>query len=136
VGPVGSTWDFAAAQHVAMVTGDDLRAGELREVDAVSGFLFAVRRDVFVRLGGFDDAYAPASWEEIDFACAVRAAGLRSYVVGGVDVAHEWGISARAPVWRRVRWGGRSELLWSIHRRNRRHFLTKWGAWAAAQQRP
>ena len=135
-GPVGAAWDFAAGRHLAMLDGHDLHPGELREVDAVSGFLFAVRREVFERVGGFDEAYAPASWEEVDFACAVRAAGLRSYVVGGVDVAHEWGISAGAPVWRRVRWGGRSELLWSIHRRNRRHFLAKWGARAASQGRP
>ena len=134
-GPVGARWDFAAGQHLQTVDGHDLARGDLREVDAVSGFLFAVRREVFERVGGFDEAYAPASWEEVDLACAVRAAGLRSYVVGGLDVGHEWGISARAPVWQRVRWGGRSELLWSIHRRNRRHFLEKWSAWAASQER-
>jgi len=127
-GPAGSMWDFATARLLGNLDAHDLAPGRLHDVDAVSGFLFAMRREVYDRLGGFDEAYAPASWEEIDFACAVRAAGLRSVVVGGIDVVHEWGISARAPVWRRVRWNGRSDLLWSIHRRNRRHFLGKWGA--------
>jgi len=136
VGPAGARWDFAAARHLESVDGGDLAVGGLREVDAVSGYLFAVRRDVFECVGGFDEAYAPASWEEIDFACAVRAAGWRSYVVGGVDVEHEWGISARTPAWRRAGWGGRSELLWSIHRRNRRRFLAKWSDWAASQSTP
>ena len=85
-----------------------------------------MRRSEWEAVGGFDEAYAPASWEEIDFNLALQARGLRSLVVGGVDVAHEWGISAKAPPWRTIRWGGRRELLWSIHRRNRRHFLSKW----------
>ena len=94
----------------------------------MSGFLFAVRRSVYDAVGGFDEAYAPASWEEIDFNMAVQAQGLKSYAVAGVEAPHEWGISAKAPPWRAVRWGGRRELLWSIHRRNRRHFLGKWSS--------
>jgi GT2 family glycosyltransferase len=101
----------------------------LEPCDAVSGFLFAARRSTWEAVGGFDEAYAPASWEEIDFNVAVqRGLGLRSYAVGGVDAPHEWGISSRQKPWKTVRWGGRRELLWSIHRRNRRHFLAKWSA--------
>jgi O-antigen biosynthesis protein len=124
VGPVGSTWDRERWEHVDMVHPAD--GDGLVECDVVSGFLFACRRETWEALGGFDEAYAPASWEEVDFNVAAQARGLKSYAVGGVQVAHEWGISARQPPWRRVRWGGRSELLWSIHRRNRRHFLGKW----------
>jgi GT2 family glycosyltransferase len=124
VGPVGSMWDHRRWEHDAFVRPED----GVQECDVVSGFLFAVRRATYDAVGGFDEAYAPASWEEVDFDCAVRAQGLRCLAVGGVDVAHEWGISARQPPWRTVRWGGRRELLWSIHRRNRRHFLSKWDA--------
>jgi hypothetical protein len=52
--------------------------------------------------------------------------GKRCYLVGGVPHSHEWGISAKAKPWRRVSFDGRSELLWSIHRRNRRHYVAKW----------
>ena len=69
--------------------------------DAVSGFLFATRRSTWEAVGGFDEAYAPASWEEVDFNRRGAARlGLRSYAVGGVDAPHEWGISARQPPWR------------------------------------
>jgi GT2 family glycosyltransferase len=125
VGPVGSMWDRTRWEPRETIAppGDDIVA-----CDAVSGFLFAVRRADWEAVGGFDEAYAPASWEEIDFNMALQARGLRSLAVGGAGVAHEWGISARQPIWRTIRWGGRRELLWSVHRRNRRHFLAKWAA--------
>jgi GT2 family glycosyltransferase len=123
VGPVGSNYDREAWRPIGMV---DPAGGAVEECDAVSGFLFATRRATWVAVGGFDEAYAPASWEEIDFNCAVQRSGLRSYAIGGLGVRHEWGISRRQPPWRMLRWGGRRELLWSIHRRNRRHFLRKW----------
>lgn len=124
VGPAGAFWDVDRGAHVRHAEPGD---GPV-ECDAVSGFLFACRREVWDAVGGFDEAFAPLSFEEIDFCMAVRAAGLRNYVVPGVDVAHEWGVSARQPPWRTIRWGGRRELLWSIHRRNRRRFTAKWGA--------
>jgi GT2 family glycosyltransferase len=122
VGPVGSHWDREEWLHREFVRPD---AG-LAACDVVSGFLFATRRHTWEAVGGFDEAYAPASWEEVDFNVAVQRLGLRSYAVGGVDVTHEWGISARQMPWRRVAWAGRRELLWTIHRRNRKHFLAKW----------
>jgi len=124
VGPVGATFDRSTWTHVDFVEPEDGVAA----CDAVSGFLFATTRHAWEAVGGFDEAYAPASWEEIDFNVAVQRHGLRSYAVAGVDAPHEWGISSRQPPWRTVRWGGRRELLWSIHRRNRRHFLAKWAA--------
>jgi GT2 family glycosyltransferase len=126
VGPVGTHWDTERWEHREFIDMSGRPAGEVEECDVVSGFLFAVRREVYDAVGGFDEAYAPASWEEVDFDQAVRAHGLKCYAVAGVDAPHEWGISARQKPWARIRWGGRSELLWSIHRRNRRHFLSKW----------
>lgn len=126
VGPVGTLWDTERWHHRTFIDMDGREPGELVECDVVSGFLFAVRREVYEAVGGFDEAYAPASWEEVDFDQAVRARGLNCYAVAGVDAPHEWGISARQKPWARIRWGGRSELIWSIHRRNRRHFLSKW----------
>jgi GT2 family glycosyltransferase len=127
VGPVGSHWDIAAGEHRSFTDLAGLGAGEVAACEVVSGFFFACRRETYEAVGGFDEFYAPASWEEVDFCTAVRTRlGLRCYAVAGVEQEHEWGISARQPIWRRVRHNGRSELLWSIHRRNRRHFLEKW----------
>lgn len=122
VGPVGTDWDFATGEHRAWVQPE----GTVTPCDVVSGFLFACRRETWERVGRFDEFYAPASWEEVDFCAATLAAGLRNLVVADVDVAHEWGISAKQRPWKRIAHNGRKELLWSIHRRNRRHFLRKW----------
>jgi len=127
VGPVGTRWDIPRGEHREWVSTAELAPGALVACEVISGFCFAVRRETFDAVGGFDEFYAPASWEEVDFCTAVRAQGLENYAVAGVEVAHEWGVSAKAPAWRRIAFDGRRELLWSIHRRNRRHFLKKWG---------
>jgi GT2 family glycosyltransferase len=128
VGPAGSKFDFASAKHLGWVLTEDLAEGEVRRCDAVSGFLFAVRRDDFEAIGGFDEAYAPASMEEIDLAMAMRVRlGLDCRVVGGIDYQHEFGVSVARP-WRRIDHNGRREFLFTIHRRNRRHFFRKWSS--------
>lgn len=126
VGPVGTRWDIPAGEHREWVDTHGRDAGALVECEVVSGFLFACRAEVWDALGGFDEFYAPASWEEVDFCTAARAQGLRNYAVAGVEAPHEWGVSKRQMPWARVRYDGRSETWRSVHRRNRRHFLAKW----------
>jgi hypothetical protein len=127
VGPVGTRWDLERAEHRAWLDLSGRPAGDVEPCEVVSGFLFATRRETWQKAGGFDEAYAPASWEEVDFCTAVRTRlGLCCYAVAGVEYEHEFGISRPAPPWRRVRFDGRSETLRSIHRRNRRHFRSKW----------
>lgn len=135
-GPVGTRWDIPAGQHRAWVDTAALAPGGVADCEVVSGFLFACRRETYDAVGGFDEFYAPASWEEVDFCTAVRAAGLRNVAVAGVDAAHEWGVSSRQPPWRRIRFDGRSETLRSIHRRNRSHFLEKWADHPLAPVQP
>ena len=132
VGPVGARWDLVRGRHVEWVHPGEA-AGELAPCDVVSGFLFACTRETYEAVGGFDEYYAPASWEEVDFCTAVRAGGGACYAVGGVDCRHEWGVSRRQLPWARARWDGRSETWRSIHRRNRRHFLAKWSKEPVAQ---
>ncbi len=126
VGPMGSSWDISRGAHTGWVRPDDRPVEEMLECDVVSGFLFACTRDTWEAVDGFDEFYAPASFEEVDFCTAVRARGGRCLVVSDVEVAHEWGVSRRQPPWARARWDGRSETWRSIHRRNRRHFVEKW----------
>lgn len=131
-GPVGARWDIARGRHLAWVnppSGDDEQCAHC---DVVSGFLFACRREAWERVGGFDEFYAPASWEEVDFCTGVRAGGGSCCVVAGVAFQHEWGVSRRQWPWARARWNGRSETWRSVHRRNRRHFLEKWAGTALA----
>ena len=126
VGPVGARWDIAGGRHIDFVDVAGLERGELVPCEAVSGFMFACRRDTWEQVGHFDERYAPFSWEEVDFCTAVRASGLRCYAVAGVEHEHEFGVSQPQPPWRRISWDGRSQSIWRIHRRNRRLFLRKW----------
>lgn len=128
VGPVGTRWDLARARHLEYVSTEFLPPGAMTPCDVVSGFLFATRMEVFRAIGGFDEAYTPCGFEEVDYCTAVRLRlGLQCYVVSGVPHHHTFGISSR-PQWRRVRFESRTESLGSIDRRNRRHFLAKWSA--------
>jgi GT2 family glycosyltransferase len=126
VGPVGTRWDIIKGEHLAYVSTDALPPGELEPCEVVSGFLFATRSEVFGAVGGFDEAYTPCGFEEVDYCTAVRLMlGLRCYAVAGVAYRHEFGISSRRH-WRRIRFDGRTESIRSIARRNREHFLAKW----------
>ena len=126
VGPVGTRWDLSAPKHLDWIDLAERAPGEVEACEVVSGFLFAVRREVLDAVGGFDEAYAPCSYEEVDFCTDVRMRlGLQCYAVAGVETEHEFGISVSNP-WKRIRHNGRSELLRSIHVRNARHFRSKW----------
>jgi len=48
-----------------------------RDVDYCSGAFLLFRRKTFLDLGGFDESFAPAYYEEADFCMRLRAAGLR-----------------------------------------------------------
>lgn len=153
VGPVGSRWNIREGTHIGDVhlEGDDGQTSSegspdqsqvavqrrgMIECDVVSGFLFACWRSDWEAIGGFDEYYAPASFEEVDFCTAVRARGRRCYVVSGVACEHEWGVSKRQLPWARARWADRSETWRSIHRRNRRHFVAKWSEHPIADPLP
>jgi Glycosyl transferase family 2 len=133
VGPVGTRWDIARAEHLEWLALDGLAPGELRECEVVAGFLFATRRETFKAAAGFDEAYAPFSYEEVDFCTTVRLdLGLGCFAVAGVDQRHEFGVTRAWRPWRRIRFDGGSESVWSIDRRNRRRFLEKWSARAGS----
>lgn len=126
VGPDGTMWDLKAPKHLERLDLSGRAVGEVEPCDVVSGYLFATRREVWSAVGGFDEAYAPCSYEEVDFCTDVRRRlGLACYAIAGVEVEHEYGISVSSP-WKRIRHNGRSELLRSIHVRNERYFRRKW----------
>lgn len=55
---------------------------------AVTGACLAVRRDVFDRAGGFDEAAFPVALNDIDFCLRVRALGLRNIYRGDAVLIH------------------------------------------------
>lgn len=65
----------------------------LRETDYCSGASLMIRREVFTRLGRFDERYLPAYCEDSDLAFTVRAAGLKVYYQPASLVVHHEGVS-------------------------------------------
>lgn len=85
----GSGWNYGRF--------DDPRKPEycfLRDTDYVSGASVAIRTELWQRLGGFDECYEKAYYEDTDLAFKVRGAGLRVVVQPLSQVIHFEGISS------------------------------------------
>ena len=71
-------WDDGTAEGYGR--GSEPTAAEFcyrREVDYCSGALLLVRRDLFAALGGYDDRFAPAYYEDADLCMGLRRLGYR-----------------------------------------------------------
>jgi GT2 family glycosyltransferase/SAM-dependent methyltransferase len=89
----------------------------LQAVDAVSGALMLMPSNLFVKLGGFDEAFRLHA-EDLDLCRRVREAGYEVLVANDIRAVHVGGVSSRSrPFW--VGWQKRRSL-W-------RYFL-KWEA--------
>lgn len=69
---------------------DHGQCDQVREVDYVTGAALAMRRSVIEELGGFDEDYFPAYYEEVDLCLRARRANYRVvYIPSAVLVHHE-----------------------------------------------
>ena len=71
----------------------DCRYNYIRQVDYCSGACLMLRREVWERLKGFDEFYAPAYYEDTDLAFRVRALGLKTYYTPFAEIVHFEGVS-------------------------------------------
>jgi GT2 family glycosyltransferase len=105
----GSGWGYGR--------GLDPQAPEVsypREVDYCSAASLLVRRDLFLELGGFDERYAPAYYEDTDLCVAIWAAGHKVVYEPRSVVFHlEYGSSGE-------------ERAVAMHRRNQQKLAAKW----------
>jgi glycosyltransferase involved in cell wall biosynthesis len=95
VGPQGSFFSFNALSDYLYF--DKNTFDSPIQVDAVSGFLFALNMPLLNHANiRFDNQYTPCYQEEWDMGLQIKKAGLKSYVVPVSEYDHEWSGSIRA----------------------------------------
>lgn len=105
---IAQAFGLRAAQPEAAIP----TAAGLIDVEATSGALMLMPRQVFERLGGFDTAYV-LHCEDLDLCRRVLAAGHRIVMAVDVPVIHHKGTSSRRrPIW----------VEWQKHRGMWRYF--------------
>ncbi len=133
VGPQGSFFHFDTLKDILYLDRGSFPAPI--EVDAVSGFLFAVKTSLFAREGlHFDPQFTPCYFEEWDLGLQCRQRGWKCYVVPTTAYDHEWSGSIRAL--RTIRYMRREETAGQILERNRALFKQKWERVAATSMNP
>ncbi len=123
VGPQGSFFNFYKTKDIAYFDKNSFNSPV--EVDAVSGFLFALKTELFNKGKlKFENQYTPCYFEEWDMGLQIKLAGLKSYIVPASGYNHEWSGSIRAL--KTIKYLNKEETSGEILNRNRVLFLNKW----------
>jgi len=129
LGPDGRIQSLGSALQLPIVLtshlGDGAPAAEVDpapfDVWSVHGAAMAFRRELWEVLGGFDEGFFPAYWEESDFCERARRAGARVVVAPQAVVRHAEATST----------GKYSAEFYYYYHRNRLRYAAKWLGWPA-----
>jgi GT2 family glycosyltransferase len=66
------------------------------EIEQAAAAALMIRRSAFQEVGGFDDRFYPAWYEDVDFCKQLKSAGWHIYFDPAARFLHEGGYSARA----------------------------------------
>lgn len=89
----GAAWNYGRGGNP-----HEPRFNYTRQVDYVSGASIMLTRDLWNNLGGFDEEFAPAYYEDTDLAFRVREAGYKTLVAPLSRVIHFEGVSGGTSV--------------------------------------
>ncbi len=84
----GSAWNFGRMDDAAKPA-----YSYVKEVDYISGACLMLRRNLWQQLGGFDERFVPAYYEDADICFAVREAGYRVVYQPAACIFHFEGVS-------------------------------------------
>ncbi len=80
----------------ALASVPSKEAREIVPVDQPAAAALMVRRDAYDQLGGFDERFYPAWYEDVDFCRRLKGAGWEIYFAPHAEFQHEGGYSAGA----------------------------------------
>lgn len=83
-----SGWNFGRGKHP-----DLPEFNFVRDVDYCSGACILVPRELFSRIGGFDERFVPAYYEDTDLAFTIRSLGYRVVYQPRAVITHLEGVS-------------------------------------------
>jgi len=118
----GSGWNYGKNDNA-----DRPEYGFTREADYCSGACIMIKTSLFRDLGGFDDHYAPAYYEDTDLAFRVRSRGLKVRVQPAATIVHHEGITSGTDI---------SSGAKRYQAVNREKFLERWRGELAAYPEP
>jgi GT2 family glycosyltransferase len=118
----GSGWNYGRFGDPA-----DPRYRYARQTDYCSGAAIAIAHELFERLGGFDERYAPAYYEDTDLAFKVREAGMKVICQPASTVVHFEGVTSGTDTGSGVK---RYQIV------NQEKFLARWSTTLAKQPAP
>jgi len=72
---------------------NDYRFNYVREVDYISGTAILIKKDIWYKLGGFDENFSPGYYEDTDFQFRVRQAGYKIIYQPRSTIIHYEGIT-------------------------------------------
>lgn len=118
VGPQGAYWK--KCKHVSNVEGKNAQ-----DCDAIAGYCFMMKSEIYYKLGGFDNAFTPAGFEEIDMCYKIRDYGMKCVAVPSSKVKHfhHHGISAKDTD---IHFMGESINTKDLNEKNYKIFQDKW----------
>ncbi len=109
----GSGWNFGKNQDPNLP-----EYNYVKEADYISGASLMIRSSLWEKIGGFDERYAPAYFEDTDLSFEVRRQGYKVKYQPLSWVVHFEGISHGTDV---------SSGIKEYQKKNREKFVAKWG---------
>ncbi|MGG4049562.1 glycosyltransferase [Paenibacillus favisporus] len=124
----GIIWDDASGWNFGRL--DDPEKPEynyVKEVDYISGAAILIRHDLWKEIGGFDERFVPAYFEDSDLAFEVRRLGYKVLFQPRSVVVHFEGISHGTDLGSGIK---------SYQVQNKEKFLNKWNSVLTTQHFP
>jgi GT2 family glycosyltransferase/tetratricopeptide (TPR) repeat protein len=92
---------------------------QVRDVDYCSGACLFIKREVLSAVGGLDEIFSPAYWEDTDLCFRARKAGWRVVYEPRAEVTHFEGATSGSP--------DMNSLSRRLQERNKPRFMERWG---------